>query len=51
MKIAIIALIISIVVIVILAYQAFKYKLTATILLAWIVEKGYAPPTDEEVEV
>lgn len=49
MKIAIIALIISIVMIAILAYQAFKYKLTATILSAWIVENGYAPPTDEEV--
>lgn len=50
MKIAIIALIISTVMIVILAYQVFKYKLTATILSAWIVQKGYAPPTDSEVK-
>lgn len=50
MKIAIIALIISIVTIAILAYQVFKYKLTATIFSAWIVQKGYAPPTDEEVK-
>lgn len=50
MKIAIIALIISIVMIAILAYQVFKYKLTATIFSAWIVQKGYAPPTDEEVK-
>lgn len=49
MKIAIIALIISTVMIEILAYQVFKYKPTATILSAWIVKKGYAPPTDEEV--
>ena len=49
MKIAIIALIIPIVTIAILAYQVFKYKLTTTILSTWIVQKGYAPPTDEEV--
>ena len=49
MKIAIIALIIPIVTIAILAYQVFKYKLTTPILSARIMQKGYAPPTDEEV--
>lgn len=50
MKLTIIALIISIVMIAILAYQVFKYKLTITMLVAWIVKKGYAPPTDSEVK-
>lgn len=50
MKLTIIALIISIVTIAMLAYQVFKYKLTANILSAWIVQKGYAPPTDAEVK-
>ena len=43
------ALVFMLIVIIFLAYTTFKYYISAAVFSAWIVEKKYAPPTDEEV--
>ncbi len=39
-----------IIVIIVLACIAFKYYFTSVIFSVWMVEKGYEPPTDEDIK-
>ena len=42
--------VIMLIVLMLFAYLAFKYYISSLILSAWIIEKEYAPPTQEDTK-